>query len=321
MTSQKLDLKNKKILSELETNARITHTSLAKKVGLSKQVIKYRIEKLEKQNIIQSYNAIIDLNKLGKTIYLIYLKLTNLSSTKEKQWIKKIDKHPDIIATGKNAGYWDLTIALNCANNQEFDKTYKQITSGKQINIKDKIITSEIESSYFSTGIPHKKTNTEFKTTNHQSKAKLDDKDLQIIHLLAENCQLSLLDISEKIKLTPNAAKHRIKNLEKEKVIIGYKTKINFEALGYLHFRVFINTHNFTKELYNEIKDHLKTIQGIESTSQYIGHADIDFRCYTKNLYELHQLITKIKDKFIKEIIDIDSMPIFGWEKIKYYSN
>lgn len=315
-----LDLKDKKILSELEMNARISHSALAKKVGLSKQVVKYRIERLEKQNMIHGYNAIIDLSKLGQTIYLIYLKLVNLTSEKEKQWIEKIKKHQDILTTGKNTGYWDLTVGLRCANNQEFDKIYKEITAGKQKYIKDKLITSQVEGSYFNTGFLHGKKNIEFKTIDYQDKIKLDKKDLQVIHLLADNCRLSLLEISDKVGLTPNAIKHRIKNLEDKKVIFGYKTKVNYEALGYIHFRVFIWVNSFTKELYDDIKEYLKTLDGVESVSRYMGHADIDFRCYTKNLFELYQLISKIRDKFVKEIIEMDSMPIFGWEKIRYYS-
>ena len=73
-----LDLKDKKILTELEMNARIPHSELGKRIGLSKQVIKYRIEKLEKGKYIQGYNALIDLERLGETIYVVYLKLIKL---------------------------------------------------------------------------------------------------------------------------------------------------------------------------------------------------------------------------------------------------
>lgn len=314
-----LDLKDRKILSELEMNARISHTALAKKVGLSKQVVKYRIERLEKENLIHEYTVFVDLSKLGKTIYLIYFKLVNLPSAKEKQWIKNIEKHPNILTTGKNTGYWDLTVGISCQDNQEFDKVYKQIVLGKQKNIKDKLITSQVEGSYFNTGFLHEKKILEFQTIDYQDKTNLDKIDLQILNLLAKNCRISLLDLSYKVKLSPNGVKHRIKQLENKKVIFGYKTKINYEALGYLHFRVFIHVNNFTQELYGEVKNYLKNIEGVESISRYIGHADIDFRCYTKNLFELYQLISKIRDKFVKEIIEMDSMPIFGWEKIRYY--
>jgi DNA-binding Lrp family transcriptional regulator len=47
------DLKDRKIVREIEMNGRISYASLGKKVRLSKQVIKYRIERLESKNIIQ----------------------------------------------------------------------------------------------------------------------------------------------------------------------------------------------------------------------------------------------------------------------------
>ena len=53
-----LNLKDKKILTELEMNARITHSELGKKIRLSKQVVKYRIEKLEKEKYIQGVETV-----------------------------------------------------------------------------------------------------------------------------------------------------------------------------------------------------------------------------------------------------------------------
>ena len=120
--------------------------------------------------------------------------------------------------------------------------------------------------------------------------------------------------------MSPNGVKHKIKNLEKNKVIIGYKTKINYEKLGYLHFRVFLHLSKFTNELYNNIKSFLKSKGNIESVSRYMGYADIDFRCYSKDIVDLYNLISEIKDNFLQNIIEVDSMPIFRWERIVYYS-
>lgn len=119
--------------------------------------------------------------------------------------------------------------------------------------------------------------------------------------------------------MSPKGVKNKIKNLEKKKIIIGYKTKLNYEKLGYLHFRVFLHLNKFTPELYDKIKSFLKSKGNVESISRYIGYADIDFRCYAKNLLELYELISSIKDKFLQNIISIDSMPIFDWEKINYW--
>jgi Lrp/AsnC family transcriptional regulator, leucine-responsive regulatory protein len=316
----KLDLKDKKIIAELEMNARISFAALGKKVKLSKQVVKYRIQKLESENLIQGYNALIDITQLGETIYVIYLKLIQISSKQEREWMKTIDKNPNVLAVGKNAGHWDLTIAIRCTNNKELDEILKKITSGKSDKIKEKLVTSEIASSYFNTKLLFNGKEYESITSDAQNNISLDEKDKKIIHYLSDNCRISLLDLSDKIKMSPNGVKHKIKNLEKKKIIIGYKTKINYEKLEYLHFRVFLHLSKFTDELYNNIKSFLKSKGNIESVSRYMGYADIDFRCYSKDIVDLYNLISEIKDNFLQNIIEVDSMPIFRWEKIIYYS-
>jgi Lrp/AsnC family transcriptional regulator, leucine-responsive regulatory protein len=316
-----LDLKDRKILAELEMNARITHAELGKVVGLSKQVVKYRIERLEKENLIQGYNAIVDLSKLGEVIYVIYLKLIKISSVQEKVWMKAIEKNTNVLGVGKNAGHWDMTFAIRCKNNQELDKIFKEISSGKSDRIKEKLITGEIESVYINLGLLHKGKKVEFETSEAQENIFIDETDKKIINYLSNNCRISLLDLSEKLGLSPNGAKNRIKQLEIKKIIIGYKTKINYEKIGYLHFRVFLHLNKFNKELYNKIKSFLKSKENVESVSRYIGYADVDFRCYSKNIVELYQFISDIKDKFLQEIIEVNSMPIFSWEKIIYYKS
>lgn len=314
-----LDLKDKKILAELEMNARINHSELAKKVRLSKQVVKYRVERLEKEKIIQGYNAIVDVNKLGETIYLIYLKLINISSQKEALWIKSIEKNSSVMAVGKNAGHWDLSIVIRCRNNQELDKIFKNITSGKSDKIKEKLVTSEIESSYFNLGLLLKAEDMENSTSNLQANLSLDEDDEELTKLLAKDCRTSLIDLAEKLSMSPNGVKDKIKRLEKRGIIIGYKTKINYESLGYLHFRVFVRLNNFSDALYKKIKDFLKSNGNVESVSRYLGYSDVDFRCYAKDITNLYKLISDIKDNFLGEVIEIDSIPIFGWEKINYY--
>jgi len=313
-----LDLKDKKILAELELNARAPHSIIAKKVRLSKQVVKYRIEKLEREELIQGYNAIIDLNKLGKTVYVIYLRLIHISSIQESKWVEELNKNSDVLAVGKNLGYWDITIVISCKNNQELDIVYNKLIAGKAGHIKEKLVTSEIDSTYFSLNLLFERKKIEFSTSKVQDQLKVDKTDLKLLKELAENCQLSLLELGDKLKLSPNGVKDRIRRLEEKKIIIGYKTKINYEKLSYLHFRVFLHLTKFTPKLYEKIKIFLKNKGNVESVSHYMGYADVDFRCYSRGLVELYSLISEINDTFLDVVIEIDSMPVFGWNKINY---
>lgn len=314
----KLDLKDKKILTELEMNARMPLSELAKKVRLSKQVITYRVDKLKKENIIQQFYAIIDMAKLGLTPYVIYFKFHHLSSQNELKWIKDINKDSSVLASGKNAGQWDLTILIQAKNNNEVDEILNRITANKKDKIQKITITSQIEADYFNLRLLYNKTTKEAITKGGEI-IDIDEKNNKLLQELAKNCRQSLIELSKKIKLSPNGVKERIKGLEKKKIIVGYRTKINYQKLGYLHFRVFLHLKNMNPNLYSRLKVFLKDKGNVESVGRFIGYADFDFRCHVKTIVDLYQLISSIKDNFINEVISIDSVINFGWESINYY--
>ena len=80
-----LDKKDKQILLELDLNARIPLTQLAKKVNLSPQTTKYRMEQLEKKGIIKRYVTFFDVSKFGYLYYRLYIRLENTTTEEEKE--------------------------------------------------------------------------------------------------------------------------------------------------------------------------------------------------------------------------------------------
>ena len=76
----KLDLKDKKILTLLGKNSRISNSQIAKKEGLSKPAVEYRLKRFEKNDVVLAYYAIIDFTKLGYSQYKIYFKTEKLKN-------------------------------------------------------------------------------------------------------------------------------------------------------------------------------------------------------------------------------------------------
>ena len=60
-----LDLKDRKILYELDLDSRQSFRSLGKKVGLSKDMVASRIKKLQENGIIQGFYTIISPMGIG----------------------------------------------------------------------------------------------------------------------------------------------------------------------------------------------------------------------------------------------------------------
>jgi len=75
MAAVKLDRIDLNILAQLQRNGRITNIDLARAVALSPSPCLMRVKRLEEAGYITSYNARIDLAKLGETI-MVFTEVT-----------------------------------------------------------------------------------------------------------------------------------------------------------------------------------------------------------------------------------------------------
>ena len=69
----KLDLKDRKILYELDLNCRQSNTQIGKKVGLKKDVVNYRINNMGKEGVIKNFWTAINTFKLGYDVFRVYI--------------------------------------------------------------------------------------------------------------------------------------------------------------------------------------------------------------------------------------------------------
>ncbi len=96
--ADKLDKIDLKILQILQENSKITNLELSKKIGLSPAPTLERVKKLENVDIIQSYHAKVNGEKLGLNVRTFVL--VSLAWSKEKaleNFIEKVNKIPEIV--------------------------------------------------------------------------------------------------------------------------------------------------------------------------------------------------------------------------------
>src|SRR3989338_1819856 len=124
---RELDVKDRKIMYHLDFNARMPLSQLAKKIGLSKQVTKLRLDHLQQKGIIQGFYTDINPAKIGYDIFLIYLKFQKLSLQKEKEFIAHLSGQEKVGVNASLQGKWDHTIGIWAENIYDFKDTYTKI--------------------------------------------------------------------------------------------------------------------------------------------------------------------------------------------------
>ncbi|MBS3170248.1 Lrp/AsnC family transcriptional regulator [Candidatus Woesearchaeota archaeon] len=126
--SIKLDSKDKKILELLSQDARMSISEISKKSKIQRDSVAYRINKLEKLNVIKFYTTILNPSALGFPIYsYVHIKLHNLDESLEKQFVAFLVANPQVTYVVKISGEWDYDITIAAKDLGNFDDVLKEI--------------------------------------------------------------------------------------------------------------------------------------------------------------------------------------------------
>ena len=313
-----LDLKDKKILLLLSKNARSPHTRIAKKVGLSRDAVSYRINNLAKKGILQGYRTVVDMGKFGYDVYHIFLQLSQPTKEAENLLVKKFKGYPFIRAIIKFSGKYDFQLAIASKNITEFDDMLNKIINDCSKYLQDYEILI-ITKGYVNRVFPKNflKTKEEVvKTRKTETLQKIDKKDKEILKILANNATIPLYQIAGKVKLSPDAVNYRIKNMINRGIILGFVPIINYAALSYNIYAVLLNIHGLTDKKEATLKQFLKLNGNILWSVKTIGRYKILSYVCTKNPEDLHKTLIELRSYFPEEIKNYETL--IAYEEYKY---
>lgn len=319
MAEIKLDSKDRKILFELDRNCRQSNAQIAKKVGLSKQVVNYRINKLEKENMIKKYVAQLNIPKFGFLSYKVMLQLQNVNPEKEQEIIKHIQDSSNVHWFVSCFGKWDLIFAFSSKTIMDFNKNLNNLLKPLELFVKDKKILLITDLYHFTRSYLIEKKEKDFSYSGGEpEKTKLDDIDLEIIKIISENARESIVIIADQLKTTIDIIRYRIKKLIDNKIIQSFRAIINRELLDYQYWNILIKTKNLTDEKEKPLISYLKQIPNIVFASKYMGDYTFGFELEVKNIEELNKILMDFRYNFSDFIETYESILFFKEHKVHY---
>ena len=121
--------------------------------------------------------------------------------------------------------------------------------------------------------------------------AKIDDIDRKILSQLMADGAISIPKLSQNINANSSVVYSRIKRLLKRKLIERYTIQVNEKELGYGVKSV--TGINMNSKLRDNVIDELFKIDGVSEISEVTGRFDIMVTMHTKNLNEMHQIVSE----------------------------
>ena len=314
-----LDVKDKKILSLLDENSRYTNTQIAKKVGLSKPAVEYRLQRFAKNKVIFSHYAVIDFTKLGYSQYKIYFKFQNATLADEEKiqdyWIK----NKNSVWVGQIRGRWDLAVSVLATTNFEFGKILSDFMNEFSRFILDKDILLTEYSPVYSRHYLEKMKRKQFIYGEAKEFYELDETDKKILKEISGSARTNVVELSDKLKLTRDIINYRLKKLTADGIIIQYRSYPNLHNIGINLYKVILRTKNLNDEREKKI---IEFVDGHKKATQFlklIGSWDLEIEFETESEDELYEILNDLRKKFSDVIRDYDILRITETYKYNYF--
>ena len=124
-----LDKYDYKILNIIQEDGRISFRDLGKKIGLTRQAVTRRVNKLVDQKYIRKFCADLDLERLGKKIiaYVDIIFKQSFTPEVEKRALEYISKINGIRSANTTVGEKYITVRMYTQNIQELHHIIRSI--------------------------------------------------------------------------------------------------------------------------------------------------------------------------------------------------
>lgn len=316
----KLDLKDKKILYELDLNSRATLNEIAKKVGLSKQVVDYRLKNLIKEEVIQQFYTIINFSKLGYTQYKLYLKFQNVNLGREKEIIDYWTQNKNSVWVASCRGRWDLVVSILAKDINEFGEILNNFINKYGIFVLEKdVLITQISPVFTKAYLTESKEKRKFTYGGEIEHYELDPIDEKILRILSTNARRTILEIMDKLNLTRDVINYRMKKLTKDDILSQYRISINLDKISHKLYKIILRLHSLTPEKEKQLMTYIASHPHGMQYLKLVGSWDVELEFEVKDDEQLHSILLEIRDKFSDIIRDYDTLLIHQEHKLNYY--
>jgi Lrp/AsnC family transcriptional regulator for asnA, asnC and gidA len=302
-----VDKKDSRLLEALDIDPRMPLNQLARKMAVSPQVANYRLSKLFETGAIKKAGTIVNLSKIGYAQYKVFFRFKGINENLKKEIFNYIGKHKKTYWVSRVGGEFDLFCAFVVRTFKDFDKFLDEISHRFPNSIMNYVAFYGLDHEFYG----HKHWNKKdilIKCPIATKVYKPDELDFKILRALKDNCRLSSFNIGTKIGVSYKTVQNRVKKLEKEGVISGYR--IFIKDTVHKPFIVLFSYNNIDRNKESRLFAELRQSKPVTQAMKLFGEWNLFLIVRPTNLENLQDFIIQLRDKY-DIILEHEIVPIF----------
>ena len=316
---KKIDLKDKKILFELDRDSRQSLSQIGKKVGVAKSIVSYRINRLQKLGIIKSYYTVVDLYKLGFIAPRLHFVYQYVTPEVEKKIIDYFTNNKYTFIIVSTYGPFDLSVLFGLRDIRKLYAIWQEIQSKFGYYFEKQSLSFYLNEihlplTYLLDENKREKTQNYLNLSSSEEIIELDEIELKILNKLSSNSQMPLTDIGKELKLTARQVSYRIKKLIQSRIIEGFRIEVDIHKLGYEDYKVYIFLKEFNMR--NKIIDYIIQNPHLICIDTSTGESHLELEFHFPNIDHLHKTLQDIQEKFpnaIRNYCQVSVKKVHKW--------
>lgn len=319
----KLDIKNRKILYQLDLDSRQSFAQIGRKVGLARNSVSYRINCMEEEGVIQGYYTVIDCFKLGYSSLRFYLTYQYATPEIKKQILDYFIENDLVYFIGSIEGRYDIVIVMWVNNTNEFHRFWRETLKRFRDIFQQQVFSSYIQLLHY----PNSWLLEDYDPADRErrqiigggTRVDVDDTDIRILQLMADNARIPITDIADRLEVSTAKVLYRIDQLIDRKVIQGYRTNFDLNMLGYKQFKVDIDFKDYSS--IDSVTSYLVSDPHLYYITRTAGHSDLEPSFRVRDLRHLHEVMDRLIDTFPNAIKNYQYFYITQMNKLYYMPN
>lgn len=122
-----LDATDRRLLSALQKEGRLTNAELSERVNLSPSACHRRVQRLETEGLIDAYVALLNARKMGRpTTVFVEITLSGQADEVLEAFEREVRRVPDVLECHLMAGTADYLLKVVAEDTDDFARIHRQ---------------------------------------------------------------------------------------------------------------------------------------------------------------------------------------------------
>lgn len=317
-----LDKKDRRIVYELDRNARQPLAAIAKKAGLSREAVLYRLKRLLKNGVIRDYLTVIDMSRLGFSHYKVCVKLHNISEKEEAALVAWLCKNPFVTWVASCDGKYSLLFALKARDLEETSSLLQEVNNRNWKFFLSQDVAPIVRGRHFYRDyLVGGRGQTErriFWGTGRET-VEIDEADAAILDALAKNARASSVEMARKAGLSPDAVIARVRRLQKSGLVAHCMIWPDVNRLKGAYYKVLVSLRDMNSEKQRQLEEFCMNHPNIVYIVNTFGPWQFEMDVEVEGVAEFRALMRGFLEKFSGIVSDYTPLNIYQEYKFRFF--